>query len=182
MLAQHKALLQRKEKSLCRGRESSGTWRPHLCQPQPLALGNYLSGFFVTGVGSRNPQLTAALERGKKKQNQKKPQPLPNLQEVFEKVKWTWHKRQLKAEKRQLKARFMTAPREVIQLQASGIMVLCKEYGSVWGISWKYNKAKKKKRNEHQIDHQTLQSVSVLTSPWLSKSASHSRLIAMFPP
>lgn len=123
----HKTSLQGKVKSSCRDRESSGTRRTHLCQPQLLALSNYLPGFLMA-TGSRNPQLTAVLERRK---TQQRSQPPPNLQEVFEKVKWTWHKRQLKAEKRQLKARFMTAPGEVIELQASGIMILCKEYGSV---------------------------------------------------
>lgn len=33
----------------------------------------------------------------------------------------------------------MTVLREVIQLQASGIMVLSKEYASVQGITWKKN-------------------------------------------
>lgn len=95
-------------------------------------------------------------------------------------MKVTWHRRQLKAEKGQLNSRFMTVQREVIQLEASGIMALCKEYGSVLKITSKHNNAKKKKINKHQIDHQILQSGSVLIFTWLSNSASHSRFIAMF--
>lgn len=142
-------------------------------------VGSWKSVWFLfSSRRIKKPTTHHSAQKGKK--TQEKSQPFPNLQEVFEKVTFMWHRRQFKSETGQLKARFMTALREVMQLQASGIMVLCKEYGSVWGISWKYNNTKK--INKHQIDHQILQSGSMLIFTWLSNSPSHSRFIGMFLP
>ena len=140
VLAQHRSLLQGKERTLRRGGGPPDSQRAHLCQAQPLSQ-QFSNPFLCNATRIRKSTAHSSGKRGKQQQQQQILSP-PSLQEVFENMKWMWQKRQLKAEKRQVKSRFMIAPRRVREVQASGIMVLCKEYGSVWEISWKYNKAK----------------------------------------